>query len=150
MKSRVSIILAALPMLDATDLAAVRAAADRLLGTPQPSKPLYSHLQAVAGVKTPYASFTKSSFAKALTTGEKNFNEFIDTNWPDLNKVTRNAITIYLLTLLRDDLKARGVPQGLVSLIFSLAQMQRVFDQAFPGYRENGLCQKILAAMVRR
>lgn len=142
-------VLAALPTLSPAELAAVRAAADRLLGTDEPQNPLYAQLQGIAGVRTPYRTFAKTKAGKSLLDAERDFNTFIDANWHDLNRVSRHAVTAYLLSLLTDDLKQRQIPVSLTSLTFSLGQVERVFDQAWPGYRKNNLCPMILKAVNR-
>ncbi len=144
-------VLPLLPALNKRDLLLVRAAVDRLLGAAEaPAGLLYDAVMAVARVKMPFSKFRGSKAYKGWAANEKLVLGFVDETWGKLNKVLYNALLVYLIEMLADDLKRRHVPVSVGSLAFNLSSVPEVFDRNFPGYTEAGLSPLILEAMVRK
>lgn len=145
-------ILSALGGLSVSDLKAVRAAADRLLGSPAATAgPLWGILTAALGVKLPYDRFTKTQAYKAWVKNEAVVVSFIASTWPDLPKVQENALMNFLITeVLLPDLKGRGLPVTVGTVALNLGSLPHVFDHGFPDYRASGMSHLILKAMVRK
>jgi hypothetical protein len=145
-------IMPALPALSKRELTLLRAAADHLLGKPTATVgPLYSVLLTVTGSQLPFDKFQRSQAYKSWLENEKLFNAFVTDAWGEsLKKVTETALMTYLVGLLADDLKRRGVPVSVGTLAVNLGSAQQVFDTNFPGYRDAGLAHVILDQMVRR
>lgn len=144
-------ILAALPALSRRDLGLVRGAADRLLGASAGTAgPLYSALQTATGSNIPFSRFQKTAAAKSWVENETATVSFIDSTWPDLGKVQRNALMIYLLGLIVLDLKSRKIPATLGSVAMNLNSLPQIFEANFPDYRECGLAHLVLKAMVQK
>ena len=147
---RLNELIAVLPSMSKHELAVLRGAIERLLGhQASPASPLYAALTAVAGVKLPYQRFQASASYKAWPQNEKLVLTFIRDTW-DPTKVTEAALSQYLMGLLADDLKGRGLPVSVGTLAVNISSIPQVFEQAFPGYRAAGLAQWVLANMVRK
>lgn len=144
-------ILGGLLNLSRTDLEAVQAACNGLLGAnvkgPSPlGQAIYSALGAVTGAARPYASLTpalKKQFEGNLAIWETFLNNEL-VGW-DRNKLRRDALLRMLFSLLKDDLEKRGVSPTMGILISNMGRIQETFDASFPGYREAGIAaEKVL------
>jgi len=153
-------LLASLPSLSKADLATVCAAADSLLGLigglPATSNnpaatPLFDAVTHALGLRLGFAAFQATATYKTFRRGEVAVNDFVDAAFPEAcDKVSRNAILIFLVECLMDDLKARHVPLSIGALCNNLERAPQVFRDAFPGYVENGLAHLIFKSMTRR
>jgi hypothetical protein len=151
----VASIIATLPTLTKADLAAVRGAADALLG-PQaapidtPATPLFEAVTRALGLRLGFAAFSQTATYKPYKRGANAIAGFLGTAFPDAeNKVTRNALHGLMLECLIDDLKARRVPISLGTLCNNLERCPQVFRDAFPGYIESGHGNIILRQITR-
>lgn len=149
---RVAEIIAALPSLSKPELAAVKAAADRLLvGPVGTATPLYEALQAVARVRLPYDRFIKSKAGQGWPERQKQAMTFVQATWPELPKVQKQPLLRFLLSLLADDLKRRNITVSMGTMALNVGELPRVVDQSFPGYRLRGESASLmLKAMVRK
>jgi hypothetical protein len=143
-------ILSLLPQISRHDLALVRAAVDRLLGAADTATPLYDALLTVTGVKMPFSRFQRSKAGKHFAEGEKLVLNFVNDTWADLGTVTSQSLLVYLLEMLADDLKRRGITPSVGTLALNLSSVPQVFDNNYPGYRDDEMAPMILEAMVRK
>jgi hypothetical protein len=137
-------IIATLPTLTKADLAAVRGAADALLGpqaapTGTPATPLFEAVTRALGLRLGFAAFSQTATYKPYKRGEQAIADFLGTAFQaPWDRVTLNAMMQLLTECLTDDLKARKVPLSLGTLCNNLERAPQVFHDAFPGYIESG------------
>jgi len=144
-------IISALPSLSKRELNALRAELDRLLGAPAATpSPLYSHLLTITGTAIPYSRFQQSTAYKDWELAEKEFIRFVDATWPGVNKVTKNALMLYLFSLIQDYLKSLQLPVTPKTVSQNMFNIKDIFDINFPGYLQTGLANLVLKAMVGR
>lgn len=147
-------IIATLPALTKADLAAVRGAADALLG-PQaapndtPATPLFEAVTRALGLRLGFAAFSQTATYKPYKRGEQTIADFLATAFPTFDRVSLTAMTQLLVECLVDDLKARHVLLSLGTLCNNLERSPQVFRDAFPGYIEGGLAHVILNKITR-
>jgi hypothetical protein len=140
----VASIIATLPTLTKADLAAVRGAADALLGpqaapTDTPATPLFEAVTRALGLRLGFAAFSQTATYKPYKRGEQAIADFLGTAFQaPRDRVTLNAMMQLLIECLTDDLKARRVPLSLGTLCNNLERAPQVFRDAFPGYIESG------------
>jgi hypothetical protein len=155
-------ILAALPTLSRADLESVHAMAAHLLGAQgsvsnggTPDAPLL--FEALSGqlngiMGWPYVAATKQG--KLLQQRAPEVTKFLTKHFRgwDKNKITQLAIMQLMISLLREDLKERGVQASFGILVANLNRLPEVFSNAFPGYLESGmgplLLKNLLSASV--
>lgn len=144
-------VLSALGGLSISELQAVRAAADRLLGSPAgTASPLWGVVTTALGVQLPFTRFQKTAAYKSWLKNEPVVVSFVAATWPNLSKVQEMAIMNYLIGMLLDDLKGRGVPVTVGTIALNLGSIPHLLDHAFPDYRSAGLAHLILKAMMRK
>ena len=148
-------IIATLPTLTKADLAAVRGAADALLG-PQaapidtPATPLFEAVTRALGLRLGFAAFSQTATYKPYKRGEVAIADFLGTAFQaPWDRVTLNAMMQLLIECLTDDLRARRVPLSLGTLCNNLERVPQVFRDAFPGYIESGHGNIILRQITR-
>ena len=148
-------VLAALPGLSKPDLAAIRAAADSLLGSQvsageQAATPLFDALQRALGLRLGWAEFQRTATYKPYKRGAHAIAGFLGSTFPMAeNRSIRNALHSFMLECLMDDLKGRKVPISLGSMCSNLERTPEVFKAAFPGYIEGGLAHLIIQRMTK-
>ena len=151
----VASIIATLPTLSKADLAAVRGAADALLGptaapNDTPATPLFEAVTRALGLRLGFAAFSQTATYKPYKRGADAIAGFLGSTFPLAeNRTTRNALHSLILECLIDDLKARRVPLSLGALCNNLERAPQVFRDAFPGYIEGGVVNVIMAKITR-
>ena len=144
-------IIGALPTLSQSDLTAIKAVTVALLGhgLPDavngpngPSAWLFEALAGVLGVSYGLQSGSAKQFNKSAPV----FLKFVEEHFSSslTKKVNGVAVMRTLLMLIIDDLKGRGVPVSLGSVIVNMPRMPEVFDTAFPNYLSSGLAALII------
>ena len=147
-------IIGTLPTLSKTDLAAVRGAADALLG-PQAAPnqaaatPLFEAVTRALGLRLGFAAFSQTATYKPYKRGEQAIADFLGTAFPTFDRVSLTAMTQLLVECLVDDLKARKIPLSLGTLCNNLERAPQVFRDGFPGYIESGHGSIILRQITR-
>jgi hypothetical protein len=148
-------IIATLPTLTKADLAAVRGAADALLG-PQaapidtPATPLFEAVTRALGLRLGFAAFSQTATYKPYKRGANAIADFLGKAFSvEFSMLEYHAINQLLIECLTDDLKARGVPLSLGTLCNNLERVPQVFRDAFPGYIESGHGNIILRQITR-
>ena len=151
MPSNVNKILATLPTLSKTDLAAVRGAADALLG-PQAAPndgaatPVYDAINHALRLNVPFDKFSATSTYKPYERGVAAITQFIAEVFPQVcdSKIAYSGMLSLMVGCLIDDLKERKVPLSLGTICNNLERTPEAFRAAFPDYIEGGLSHLIL------
>ena len=147
-------VIALLPGFSKPDLAAIRAAADSLLGSQVSANegagtPLFDALCRALGLRLAFGPFMATATYKAYRRGEQAIEDFLNVlHWPR-DRVMYNSILSFMLECLMDDLKERKVPISLGSVCSNLERCPEVFKAAFPGYIEGGASHLILNRMTK-
>ena len=148
-------VLSLLPVLNQSELATVKTAAEQLLvssgaGSDEPDL-LYDALISALNVKLPYSRLS-SSMRKAWDKNAPIVVQFMEVTWPVTKeqKIMRLAMMKFLINLVIDELKAQRVPISLGTVITNLHRIEEIFDRHFPSYRESGLSGLIIKAMERK
>jgi hypothetical protein len=144
-----STILADLPNLNQKELDVVQAALARL-GRKEAEVPqLYTALTLVLGSKIPYGRFQHTDTYRTWKLNLPLVAAFVAETWPELQDVGRLGLLRYLLGLLAEDLRVRGIPVMTGTMVRELPNLPSLFDRCFPGYREAGLSHLIVKLMVK-
>lgn len=129
----------------------LRAALDRLLGAPVAlAGPLYGAVIAAAGIKLPFNRFLATKAGKSYPENEKLVLGWLDSTWPGIHQVQKQALLSFLVMQLADDLRARKLPVTVSTLAFNLGSLPSLCDRCFPGYIASGCAEIVLKAMVRK
>lgn len=148
-------ILAALPSLSQADLRAINAASGALMAGRHPVAPqpfetpqgwLAEALQGALGLGGAGARQLPSTFNKQAPTA---LAFMVQAFGPLKNKTTTLAIMRLILGLLVADLKNKQVKISVGSLSSNLGRVQQVFEEAYPGYLENGIASLVLQAIQK-
>jgi len=145
-------ILGALPSLSQQDLKVIQTLAGRLLLEKAPNRAnepqnaqawLFRAMQAL--LNYPYA--LPASTAQVFKQNAPGFVAFAETTCSGgmARQVDGLALLGRLLQLLADDLKGRGLPISMRTMVAHLPRMATVFDAAFPGYLQSGLAQLFMS-----
>jgi|SRR6516165_1811354 hypothetical protein len=94
------------------------------------------------GTKVPYKALRRSWVENA---GKVAW--FIESTFPKLRKVQRQAVLGLCVSLIMNDLKGRGVPVTFGTTWVNMVRVPEVVEAAFPGYRAAGMGKMILRAM---
>jgi len=143
-------ILAALPTLTRADLEAVHATAASLLGArgamvastaTSPAADLFEALSGHLNVTAAYATVAGTKPGKLLIKNAPAAYKFFNAHFPgwDESRVTKLAFLHMFADLLVSDLKERGVTPTFGIIVANLIRLPEVFENAFPGYLENGM-----------
>lgn len=147
-------MLRELPKLSQEELATVRAAIDHLLGSSDHlldnTSALYGAMITLLGIKLAYRDFNATKPYREWRKSAPAVVYFIDQTFPASGKISKMAITKYLLTALIDDLKARKVPVTLGVVVSNISRLPQIFDACFPNYRESGMAHLVLKALERK
>lgn len=143
-------IIAELPNLTPKQLEVVQAVLVRL-GRKQEEEtpPLYTALVMSLGSNIPYSRFQYTEAYKLWKFNLPLAMQFVSETWPDIQEVEKLGLLRYLLELLLEDLKRRGIPVLTSTMVRELQNLPMLFDRCFPGYRASGLSHLIVKAMVR-
>ena len=147
-------IIAALPKLSQSDLAAVRAAADHLLTGKvddlDHTIPLFDAMTRLLGVRRSYRDFHRSVAYKTWRRTAPTALAFIDEAFPEATRVAKVAIMNMLLEALIEEFKERNWLISLVTVTRNLDRFEQVFENEFPGYLKSGLAHLVLESMLKR
>lgn len=141
-------ILALLPKLNPKELDVVQAMVAKLGRKDEEVPPLYTALVMNLGSKIPYSKFQQTNAYQVWKQNHPLVMTFVDQTWPDLQDVEKLGLLRYLLGLLVDDLRRRGIPVTPGSITSNLNGTQDAFDRAFPGYRDSGLAFTVVKMLV--
>ncbi len=155
MTTTVGKIIAALPGLDANELAQVGAMVAHLAQKNAPqatASPLYGAVSTVIGSQVPFQAFARTDAYGHWQKNEPTVNYFISVNFPEASTSTVLTIAVmrYLVQLLVSDLMHRSIPVSLGTVATHLARIPAVFKAAFPGYIESGRADIVLKAMEQK
>lgn len=144
-------IMGALPHLSQSELAVIKALVVALLHEKAPEAPnaadgpqgwLLEAMQMALGM-----SHQLPRNIKHFGTNAPEFIRFIRETFPKdplRSKVTALGVMRMLLGLIIEDLKGKQVPVSMGTVTINLTQIAKVFDEAFPGYRQSGLVGLIM------
>lgn len=152
-------ILAALPALSKADLKAIGAAVAALSAggpTTNPEAPVgpqavvFDAMAALCGARMGWGRFSTSASGKHFSQNAPVFSEFMQRAFGAAlhRKVARLALAKLLLGLLANDLIKRRAPVSMGSLALNLHRVEEVFDRAYPGYLQAGLCNLVCQAAL--
>lgn len=148
-------ILCALPALKPSELAAVKAAAERLEGnvpsdhSTDPLYPVYVALLKLLNGGPNYGQFLRSKSGKLWRINCPKFLTFMSTYFKEAssNRTLEDAVTGYLLGLIHDSLRGVGATVTVGVLTANLHRTPAIFEDAFPGYLENNMTHFLLNKM---
>jgi hypothetical protein len=139
-------ILAALPGMDQADLKAIHVLVSALVigaaEAPRQSDDPYSWVfEALKGV----TGSPQNKVPKGFSNNATMLLEFVQANFPDAlkNRVSGSSVILMLVSLIGEDMFERGVPRTLGTLTLNLSTVARVFDNAFPGYRQANMAHLV-------
>lgn len=155
MHKNTTTIIAALPTLSRADLAAVRGAADGLLGPTAAANqgtatPLWVAVKRALGLDMPGPGAPGTRTYKQFKRGEQAVECFVAKHFTDVqDQVSRQALLALIVDCLIDSLRMRGLPLNLLTVTMRLEDAPQALLDAFPGYIESGLGHVILNHMTR-
>ena len=149
-------VLAALPTMGKTELAAVKAATEGLLRPltspiEQPATPLFDAMTRALGLKIGFAAFQATGTYKSYCRGETAFMAFIAENFPKAtdSKVLHNAVISFMLDIIIEEIKRMEIPVTMKTVSEGLDRIAGLFDKAYPDYLSCGLGHMVLDAITK-
>lgn len=152
-------ILAALPTLKPDALKAVQMAAGALLTKGQADSPnqnnaqawLFEALQATLGVHYGPRWF-EGVTGRQFKQNAPQVIDFLEKHFPQAmnNRVAATALMRWLIEMISNDLKAKGVPLSTTGVVRNLIRSKAVFEQQFPDYINSGLGHLIADHIINR
>ena len=149
----ISEIIGVLPALSEADRTLLKAALDGLTVTTDERNAttgLYEALCVAIGSSVPYGRFCQTPASKQWKLKSATAINFIETTFGSPNRIVTHNLMRMLSEALVDDLKAKGVPISIRSVVLSLDRLPQVFDGLFPDYRKNGWAHLVGQAMGRK
>lgn len=142
MKS-VNDVLNLLPELNLTELRAVQIALDKELLKHLPfDEELYFLVFDITGEKPlGISKFVNSTLGSQWRKNQSSFDDVVARLTKDNKprKVTLKALKKFLLELLVDHIKDKGMPLNMRVICQQLENMETILDSSFPGYLKAGL-----------
>lgn len=154
--TKVTDVLVLLPKLTQGELGTVRAAVEHLLtggivDSDDDTKPLYDMASAAVGRGyLSFYQFQKMAPYRVWKRDAKAVVQFIEKTFPESQKVTKMAITSFLVAALVDDMREIGIPITLGTITNHISRLPEMLEKCFPGYVASGLTHLIIKAMERK
>ena len=145
-------IIRQLPQLTQQELKTLKAAIDELshnqpcTGVPA----LYDVFGQVLGTVPPFSVFQASGAYRPFMRHVDGITTFMLKYFSEANKLQRIALMTFVVRALIADLKGRGVPITVGTLVKNLGRFEQVFSSEFPNYLESGLAPMILKALKEK
>jgi hypothetical protein len=143
-------VLKLLPKLNQQELLTLKAAIEEFANQTDdiPEPPIWAVVTKAVGVPAPWNVFKNSRENFRLWQKHAPAIEvFLDHQFPTASKLQRHALLTFIVSSLIDDLKGRGVPITIGTIVKNLGRFIQVFEDQFPGYLGNGLAHMILRSL---
>ena len=138
--------ISVLPNLSQQELLTLKAAIEELLTKTKndDEPPLYGAIAKVLGTAPPYPIFKQT---KQWQRHADNVSLFIEQNFETATKLQKYALMQFIVEALVADLKERGVPITIGTVVSNLGRFAQVWENQFPNYIKAGMQNLILKAM---
>lgn len=146
-------IIAAIPELTPAEHKALKLALDSfttpegVVDTQYIDMEILDAIQAVTGERIALVPFKASKSYKLFVNGQGVFRDLISKLAGEshpLPKVKRLALKRFLIGLIVDGLKEKTVPVTMLNICLNMLHIERILNEQFPGYLNNGLGGVIL------